>query len=478
MSRLLLSLLAAAGLSCGCSLSPDVRTTRGIPPSRETRDAYVSCRAAPPIAKLPSDGPAGLADLLALVEEGSVEVRQARARLDAAAAGVAEARAGLLPNFSIGVNALSLARRPGSSGFFTDQSVADAAVELSVPLDVSGRLAASVRAAQARYRSAGEGLRARIREQRLTVVRAYFLLLEARDLALVNEAAVNLQERALRDGRARLEVGTVRRNDVLVIEVALSNSRQRAVTLSSAILDARRALNAAVGLPVDHATEVAPFDGLIPVETAVVPLLDRARRDNPEVDVLVETRAALLQELVANARADLPEVDVGPRLTLTTEGAAEPAENLAGFVAVSWNPDLNGRIQAERRGLKAQLLDLAWTVTGLLRQLEQQILRAHQRTIERSSALHAAETSLGQARENVRIVLEQFRAGVSTGREVLEAQALLSEQEGTVKVSRHQVNATQFELHWLAGVDPLDYAAQAAVLAETRPEAESRPESR
>jgi outer membrane protein TolC len=462
-------LIAVGAFGGGCSMTPDVVSRRGVAPSPCEREAYVAARSVAPVAPVASAGPWSLGDLLALVEDGSVEVRTVRARVDAAAAEVREARADLLPNLSIDVGGIGYARQPGSSVYKTDRHVADATVELSVPLDLGHRLAESVRAAQARYRSAEHQLRASGREQRLLVARAYFTLLAARDLADVNESALAVQERALRDGRARQEVGTIRRNDVLVIEVALSNTRQRGVTLAAAIRNARRALNAAAGLPIDHPTEVVPFARLIPPEPDVLPLLDRARYDNPEVDVLVETRSALLHDLRSNRGAEWPEVSLGPRIVATTEGIAQPAENFLGFLSVSWNPDLSGRLLAERQGLRAQLVEVAWLVTGVLRGLEERILRAHETALERTSAFDAARTSLSQAEENQRLLLEQFRAGVATGREVLEAQALLSQQEGTLEAARHEVNAAMFELWYLAGLDPVDYLARISATPETLP---------
>lgn len=461
----------AALLATGCSFTPDLKTSGGAPPCRERRDSYVAARADACRAALPEGRPATLADFLGVVEDGAVEVQEARAQLDAAAAAVAEARSALFPNLSIGASGFGYARQPGSDGFFSDRHVGAGSIELAFPLDVSGTLAESARAAQARYRSAAQQLRVRGRDQRLVAAQAYFMLLEALDLAEVNRTTVAVQERALKDGRARLEAGILRRSDVLVIEVALSNSRQRTVALESAVEEARRALNAATGLPIRLVADVAPFDGVIPVAPDVVPLLDRARHDNPEVDVLVETRNALLHELRANVRSNAPDVSLGPRLTGTTDRVIEPGANFLGFVSVSWNPDLNGRIEAERRGLEARLLEVAWSITGLLRRIEARILRVHRDTVEKTSALQAAETSADQAHENLRILLEQFRAGTATGREVLEAQSLSTLQDATLRTARHAVNSAQFELWALAGVDPFDYVRQHAV-------AESRPESR
>src|SRR5262245_23297265 len=91
-------LSAALALSFGCSLSSDdVRTRCGVPPSRAARDSYVTARAIAPAPALPSDRDATLGDLLRLVDEGSVEVQQARAELAAASAAVKEARSALLP---------------------------------------------------------------------------------------------------------------------------------------------------------------------------------------------------------------------------------------------------------------------------------------------------------------------------------------------------------------------------------------------
>jgi outer membrane protein len=474
--RLSGAMAAAVVVAWGCSFTDDLKTPAGATPCPAQREAFVEARAQACGATLPDGRPVTLAELLALVEDGAVEVQEVRAQVDTAAAEVAQARSALLPNLLVGATGLGYARRPGSEGFVTDRDVADAAIELSVPLDVSGRLAESVRAAQARYRSAAQRLRAKGREQRLLVARGYFLLLDALDLAEVNRAAIAVQERALKDGQARYEAGVLRKSDVLVIEVALSNARQRSVALATAVENSRRALNSAAGLPIRRMTEVAPFDGVIPVAADVVPLLDRARRDNPEVDVLVETRNALLHELRANVRSNAPDVSIGPRLTGTTEHAIDPGANFLGFVSVSWNPDVNGRITAERRGIQARMLEVAWSVTGLLRSLEERILKAHRETVEKTSALVAAETSVGQAHENLRIVLEQFRAGTSTGREVLEAQALMSQQDGTLRTARHAINASQFELWYLAGSDPIDYVRDSAIaIAETRA---SAPESR
>ncbi len=451
-------LLVGVATLGACTLSEEMQSQRGVSQSKDERDAFVALRAEATTVRLEPGRPVSLVELLESVEGGSIDLQTVRAQVAQASAGVDEARSALRPNFEIRAGLQSKAKAPGNAFFHQDKTVVDLTIDLSIPLDVSGRLAESVRAAQARYRSAEQRLAAAGREQRFLVAQAYFTMLQAQELGDVNRASIAAQSRELADAQARFDAGLLRRNDVLVVEVALTNTRQRGEEIASAVAQSRRALNAAVGLPIDHPTEVVPWQEVIALPTNVIELLDRARYDNPSVDVLVETRQALLHELESNRRANWPELSVGPQLTFTSDSLSQPNTNIAGFLSLNWNPDLSGRIEARSAGLEAQIVESAWAVTATLRQLEQRILDNFRRAVEKQSALAAATTSVGSARENLRILEEQLRAGVATGREVLEGEALVAEQEATLRTSRHQANLAVFQVMNDSGVDPMDFA--------------------
>ncbi|HYC76763.1 MAG TPA: TolC family protein, partial [Planctomycetota bacterium] len=453
------AVLALAGVG-GCAFDDKWKTPEGRGPSAEAKAATVDARAFAPTPAPPPDAELDLVDLLERVEDGSADLQQVRARVLRSVAEVDLARSALLPRFSVGATVLGYAKAPGTGGFLQqDRELFDLTLELSLPLDLSGAIRERIRAAQARYRAERSLLSAGLREQRFLAATAYFNFAQAVELRRVNEALVAAQERSLADARARFEAGVLRRNDVLTVEVTLAQTRQRGVEIETSIAEARRALNVAVGFPVDLAPTVVPWPDLIDVPSDPTVLLERARRENPEVDALVETREALLHELEATDRSTLPDVSVGPRATYTTESIAEPKANLLGFLALSWNPDLNGEVRARGDALGAQLLENAWATTSLLRRLEARILQAHRRVDDRLAALRTSEASAASARENLRIFEEQFRAGVATAREVLEAQALLQENDATLRTARHQVNLAAMEAYYVAGSDPLAEAA-------------------
>jgi outer membrane protein TolC len=453
----------AALFLCGCIMDDEFLTREGYPPTGEEKREFVDGRAAPPQSAEAAKEPLTLLAAVDLVTEGSTDLAQVRAQVLQSAADVDLAKSALLPKLAIGATVLAYAKSQGTGGFFRrDSELFDLQLELSIPLDLSGRLKERLRAAQARYRAAKTVESAALREQRFLAATAFFNYAAAEDLRVVVAATIEAQERALADAKARVDAGVLRRNDYLTTEVTLAQTRHRLFEVETAIHGARRALNAATGLPIDHPTRIVPFAGLVDVPADAAPLLARSRHDNPEVDVLVETRQALLHEYEAADRGSLPDVSIGPRAAYSSESISDPKFTFLGFISASWNPDLNGETKARTDAVAAQLLENAAAVTGLLRRIEGRILQAHRQVADRRSALGTAEASAASARENLRIFEAQFRAGTATAREVLEAQSLLAETEGTLRTSRHQANLAAFETLYVAGGDPRAAIAERA----------------
>jgi outer membrane protein TolC len=433
-------------LVSACAIDEEFRTPDGKAPSKDAIAAYVDSRAAAPHDGGVAKEPLALIDALDLVGDGSTDLAQVRAQVLQARANVDLARSALLPKFAIGASVLAYAKPQGTAGFFQrDAEIFDLNVEFSIPLDLTGRLKESVRAAQARYRAQKSRESAALREQRFLAATAFFGLSEALELRDVVASSIAAQEKELQDARTRLSAGVLRKNDVLTAEVVLERTRHRAVEVETAIHEARRALNVATGLPVDFETRIVRMTSLRELPTDPTPMLLRSRTDNPEV--------ATLHEYEVADRSSLPDVSIGPRANYTSDSLANPNFQFAGFVAASWNPDFNGEIKARTDALSAQIVENAAACTGLLRRLEARILQAHRRVVDRTSALKTAEASVASARENLRIFEAQFRAGTATAREVLEAQALLDETEGTFRTARHQANLAAFEALYVAGAD-------------------------
>lgn len=436
-----------------CALPDDLATSSGQGPSAESRAALTA-----PMADAPLPAPTeavGLDVLLRGIDGGSVDLDIVRRQVLAASARVDQARASLLPNLDASLDVIAVAKRTGQSFFKGDQSTLRWSIGLSFPLDLSGELAERVRAAQARYRAATAAEEATRREQRAAVVLAYFNALEAEALLIVNASTIKSLERELVDVRARREAGTVRESDVLTVDVAVNEARQRSFELETVRQEAVRALNLAAGFPIEHPTVLAAWNVAVAVAPDPVAELDLARTANPEVDVLVETLFALRSDRSAAERSTLPSVSVGPRATFDSTSQLDPNLNGNAFLSVSWNPDLNGRVEAAVKEIDATTGETESRIRALLRSLQERILAAHRRAVEAKAAAEVAGRSLGSARENLRVIEEQLRAGTATGREVLEAQVSVARTQATLGTSGYRIALAYFQMKFAAGEDPL-----------------------
>lgn len=423
---------------------------------------------APPVAPA---GPLDLAAALALAAHGNRRIAEAEAQVDAARARALQARGRLLPSttgsgrYTRYTDPLTttVSLPPQARRLFGGQAPVVVVREdeaatfdgtLAIPLDVSGELRAALRAAQAGYRGERARAWATTLEQQTVVVRAYYELLQAKRLREVTEQTLALDRRQLGIARSRFDAGRLTKNDLLVVQVELSNAEEELVQRDLAIDEARWTFNQAVGLPVDAPTALADVAGR-PDVPAVDEALRAAYGANPVLQSLVEEQQRLEAAATAVARGWLPRVSGGGAIDYTTSGIVQPQRVGAGFVGLTWDLGTD-TIRAEQLAeARAEVARNRIAVERDLRELEAAVRSAQRATAERLSALHAAEAAVGSAEENLRIRQEQFDAGRAQSDDVLIAQAVLTRQRATLATALYEAHTRRAELQQLMGL-PLD----------------------
>ncbi len=416
-------------------------------------------------------GPLDLAAALALAAHGNRRIAEAEAQVDAARARALQARGRLLPSttgsgrYTRYTDPLTttVSLPPQARRLFGGQAPVVVVREdeaatfdgtLAIPLDVSGELRAALRAAQAGYRGERARAWATTLEQQTVVVRAYYELLQAKRLREVTEQTLALDRRQLGIARSRFDAGRLTKNDLLVVQVELSNAEEELVQRDLAIDEARWTFNQAVGLPVDAPTALADVAGR-PDVPAVDEALRAAYGANPVLQSLVEEQQRLEAAATAVARGWLPRVSGGGAIDYTTSGIVQPQRVGAGFVGLTWDLGTD-TIRAEQLAeARAEVARNRIAVERDLRELEAAVRSAQRATAERLSALHAAEAAVGSAEENLRIRQEQFDAGRAQSDDVLIAQAVLTRQRATLATALYEAHTRRAELQQLMGL-PLD----------------------
>ncbi|MEA2626557.1 MAG: outer membrane protein [Candidatus Binatota bacterium] len=424
------------------------------------------------VALEPVDGassrgePLDLATALDRARSGSRRLGEAERRLDESAARVGEARAGLLPVTSGSgrytwysdsqTNRIDLPAGTFPEGAMPEVKIRDSEVgtidgTIALPLDWTGRLRQALAAAQAGYRGERARLWAATLDEEVRVVRAYFDLLEARRLRDVADQRIAVFEKQLADSRARFENGRVTKNEVLVVDLALANAVLERTQRELAADRARWRLNETIGVAVDAPTE--PVD--VRVRPATLPAAQALRLaygNNPVLESLVEEQQRLEATLRSLERSRLPELSGGGALDYSTSDLLQPQRIESGFVGFRWNLGSDGGREARIAEARAAAARNRLSIERQLRELESAVRFAQRAVEERLAAFAAAEISVSQAEENLRIRQEQFRAGRAASEDVLDAEALVAAERALLATALYQAHARRAELQQLIGL--------------------------
>ena len=480
-SPLLRAGLCLLPLLAGCSaLAPITKPEGGGGWSEERRGSELGRAAAaaevpwqtasPASASLPppeaSDAPLDLARALELAAARNRRIAESHEQVEEARWRVYETRGRLFPTTTAS----------GRYSWYTDERITDVefapgalppgvdpplvAVQeqdfgtingtITLPIDLFGEIRHALLAAQAGYR--GEEARAWAvqLEQEVAVTRAYFRLLESqrlRDVTLQTQAANRTQ---LANAQKRYDEGRLTKNELLVVEVAVSDTAQELLQRELAIAQWRWALNQAVGLPVDAPTRLIDV-----TEPPAVPSPEEAMRvgfeSNPVLLALVEEQQRLEATTTSLERGWLPRFEAGGSWDASSSRLVQPQDYGAAFVGMRWDLGTDtqrlARIAQARHAARRNQV----TLERELREIEEAMRGTQRGAEERLAAYATARLALGQAEENLRIRQQQFDVGRATSEDVLDAQALLEQQRATLATALYQAHTRRAELQQLMG---------------------------
>jgi outer membrane protein TolC len=406
--------------------SPELR----VAPPRSTVD--------PAAADVAAAGPLlTLDDALREAQAGSLDLRQAQARLDQARTGTRRARAGYLPQ--VRASATYTHNNTGvefPAGTFGEDSPA---VVIQEQDQVVGQLEATqailaprtwfgVRSARIGTALAEETLEGARREVLFATAQTYYG-------AVANKKSIAVQERQLsialaheKDARVRFEAGAVPKITLLRAEIDRSRADQDLTRTRNAYQSSKVALATLVGRP-DAAFEVdVPGSPALPPDPGA--LEKAAVEERPEVRAA--QRAAELER--SNRRALLaryaPALGAFGRYQVSNAGGfTGDAASWAIGLQATWDLFDGGLREADLRENAARIAEVDAALGAVRLRAVEEVRRAR---LDLESAVAnrvKAEEQAQLARENQRLVEVNFKAGAATYLEVSDANLALAAAE-------------------------------------------------
>jgi outer membrane protein len=262
----------------------------------------------------------------------------------------------------------------------------------------------------------------------LTVKESFININFARRLIRVQEQSLERADLNLRSARGFFEVGTRPKSDVARAEVDVANARVFLIQARNAERLARVALNTAMGIAADTATEVQ--DNLVFQAMA----LDRAQLQAQALAQRPEYKQARLRVSEADARMRRAFRDFFPDVNATGFYGGRRVdlnEIWEVGVALSWTVFDGGNKIARLRETKALVDSAAYTVKSVELDISRDVEQAQLNVSEAQERIGAAQTAVASAQENFRLAQGRFDAGVGTILELTDAQLFLTQAQST-----------------------------------------------
>jgi len=317
-----------------------------------------------------------------------------------------------------------------------------------------GQRAKAIEAGKSAVDAAIVGREAQIVRAQIEGMGAYLQTVLAAEQRRVVEQRIRSLEVHLKDAQNLYDQGMVARNDLLETKVRLSSVKDQLHDVANQLAIARSKLNRLMGrdpgTPMDTPQSLSAPPPL-PAEKKV--LLDETAENSPELAAL----KAQLQTL--QIRRDADSLENSPKLVLSAAHTFEQNPYMAydhanlAKLGFSWKlfdgGALRQRITSEQFGIEKVRRNLEEARRQLATRFEQAFREYRQ-------ALRVAETAganVDASLENLRIVSDQYRAGLARSSDVLDAETLLSTSRFTLAERRLAAYLQQATVLAIAGRD-------------------------
>jgi outer membrane protein TolC len=357
----------------------------------------------------------------------------------AAAASLLEAaKSARLPNVALEAGYTALGETPAAQVDFFGQSLQmplaqkDSAAYramATLPLYTGGRITRGIDAATASLDAARLGESADTQNLKLRVADAYVNVLRASRMLKVTESHVASLQAHARDVGNLHEQGMVAKSDLLSVQVALADARQRQLQVANGLDLARAAYNRLLGRPLE---QPVALDDLSPEATqAQFPALsERALAQRSELAALAQQIEAMRHQAAAVRGETAPQVALsGGYGYQENRYQVHPGQWMI-TLGAKWNLFDGGVVGHRANAVERQAAALTEQRDELASVIALQVRQTWLDVQETRKRLIVTQSAIAQAEENLLVARDRYANGLSTHTEVLDAETLRTGSEG------------------------------------------------
>lgn len=286
------------------------------------------------------------------------------------------------------------------------------------------------------------------------VYSAYYDLQRAKARQEVAEEALSLAREHMREVSLFHENGIVAKNEVLRVQVGVSNSELERIKAINSVEVAWSALERAVGVTLRGNYELP--EGIVTMNDLELPenIQEIAFENRPELRVLEKSRLSAL----ALSRAALGER--GPKVVFRGETYVADEKFFPDMqddwkitIAATWDLYDGGASRARSREARAAAAELLYRVEDLKKQIGLEISTALLNLRSSGQRVSVARDQVNSAQEDYRMALRRYRARVGTNLDVLDSRVALINARNQLVDSLYDVFQSRADLLFALGID-------------------------
>jgi outer membrane protein TolC len=310
--------------------------------------------------------------------------------------------------------------------------------QLTIPFPNFGRLGALASQGQAQLRAAQVGLdRVRL-DLTFRAADAYYGVLRARGAEQIAHDNLEQAQRQVADTQKRVDAGDIAPAEVLKAQVPEAQARAALIRAQNLTRVAEQSLNSLIGRELSAALSLSPPQTMPPLDLTREQAVSRALANSPDVREAQANLDAATANLRVTRHSRDPELSAQASYTNTGDITAYSSLTTVS-VNITLPLDDGGVARQQKRQAQAQL-EQARSALALARQQTQLAAEGAYLDVEADQANVAASQEAARiAQDSLTKTRQAFTAGLTTTRDVLDAQLALAQ-------ARNDANSAVYDL--------------------------------
>ena len=379
-----------------------------------------------------------LAECVDMVARQNPDVLIAAKQIDAARAGVTQARAPIFPSLTTTDfyqrREQNLANEGGlTTGINPDDYNAD--IRLSQNVFSSFAVRNRIKASHLTEQIATLNYQAALNLAAGGVREAFYSTLAAEASIAVQQQASDLLAAQLKDQQDRLAAGSVGQVNVNRAQVALANEQTPLLDARANVRTAYATLAQSLGIAYPAGATEAPFRVRGALEVRPFSLtqeecIRRALVNRPEVEARKLALDVLKHQLIVEQSATRPQVNLFAAYDIYSEPiVATTKDSFSGYtlgVSATWNIFDGFATLGRVRGVRAQQAEAGAQLVALRLQVETEVRNAFDQLRTAEATLRPQSQNIALANETLNLTTHNFDAGLGTQLDVLQTRVDLT----------------------------------------------------